>query len=424
MSVQYRAGQGSAGQGRTSSTKAAPDLENLPGADFYDVEALLNAAEQAKLVQLRDFLAAEVAPHAVGWWNDAEFPAHILPKIAALGLAAPDRRQFSHLFTGLVVAEMTRVDTSLATFFLVHHDLFVQALSDFGSDEQKDRMLPDAVSLHSTGAFALTEPEHGSDVAGGMVTTALKVENDGGTHWVLNGAKRWIGNGTFCQRMLLWAKDAETGQVRGFFLDAELPGVERTKIEHKIALRTVQNANIVLSNVRVEERDRITGVSSFEDTNKLLQGSRISVAWQAVGQQLAAFDVARAYAVERQQFGKPLATFQMVQAQLVKMLGNTTASMAMMVRLAGLQDAAEAAGTQTSGSPTMAQVALAKAHTTGAMRETVAMGRSILGGNGIVSDYKMAKIFADAEAIYTYEGSYEINTLIAGRAITGISAIV
>lgn len=389
----------------------------LPAADFYDFEALLSDAEKSKLAQLRDFLAADVAPYAVGWWNDAEFPAHILPKIAALELAAPDRRQYSHLFTGLVVAEMTRVDTSLATFFLVHHDLFVQALIDFGSDEQKLRLLPDALSLRTTGAFALTEPDHGSDVAGGMATTARRVTDDGGTHWVLNGAKRWIGNGTFCERMLLWARDADTGQVRGFFLDASLPGVVRTKIENKIALRTVQNAHITLTDVRVPEADRIASVNSFEDTNKLLLGSRISVAWQAVGQQLAAFDIARAYAVERQQFGRPLAAFQLIQSQLVTMLGNTTASLAMMVRIAGLQDSSAAGAS-------MAQVALAKAHTTAAMRETVGLGRSILGGNGIVSDYGMAKIFADAEAIYTYEGSHEINTLIAGRAITGVSAIV
>lgn len=390
----------------------------LPEADFYDVEALLSAAEKAKLVQLREFLAAEVEPHAVDWWNDAAFPAHILPKIAALELAAPDRRSFSHLFTGLVVAEMTRVDTSLATFFLVHHDLFVQSLIDFGSAGQQARMLPDALALRATGAFALTEPDHGSDVAGGMSTTARRVVDDAGTHWVVNGAKRWIGNGTFCERMLLWAKDAETGQVRGFFLDANLPGVVRTKIEHKIALRTVQNAHILLDNVRVEECDRIAGENSFRDTNRLLLGSRVSVAWQAVGQQLAAFDVARAYAVERQQFGRPIASFQLVQDQLVRMLGNLTSSMAMMMRLAALQDAAD------DGLPTMAQVALAKAHTTAAMRETVALGRSILGGNGIVSDYKMAKIFADAEAIYTYEGSHQINTLIVGRAVTGVSAIV
>ncbi|POH61194.1 acyl-CoA dehydrogenase family protein [Arthrobacter glacialis] len=398
----------------------------LPGADFYGFAAALSADEQAKLAQLRVFLATEVTPHAVGWWNNAEFPAQILPKIAALELAAPDRRRFSHLFTGLVVAEMTRADTSLATFFLVHHDLFVQALIDFGTPEQKERMLPDAISLRSTGAFALTEPDHGSDVAGGMVTTARRVIDDSGTHWVVNGAKRWIGNGTFCDRMLLWAKDADTGQVRGFFLDATLPGVTRTKIENKIALRTVQNAHITLVDVRVPEHDRLASVNSFEDINKLLLSSRISVAWQAVGQQLAAFDVARAYAVERKQFGKPLAAFQMIQDQLVKMLGNATSSLAMMVRIAALQDGApgSTASAGSAAGPTMAQVALAKAHTTAAMRETVAMGRSILGGNGIVSDFGMAKIFADAEAIYTYEGSHQINTLIAGRAITGVSAIV
>lgn len=391
------------------------NLDGLPTADFYDFEASLSPAEADKLAQLRAFLDEQVMPHAVDWWNAAEFPAHILPKLAELDLAAPDRQQYSHLFTGLVVAQMTRADTSLATFFLVHHDLFVQALFGFGSKEQKDRLLDDAIALRTTGAFALTEPDHGSDVAGGMVTTAHKVTDSEGEHWILNGAKRWIGNGTFCAHMLLWAKDADSGVVRGFILGASLEGITRTKIENKIALRTVQNAHILLENVRVDERDRLAGIGSFSDTNQLLETSRISVAWQAVGQQLAAFDVAREYALARLQFGRPIASFQLIQDQLVKMLGNATSSMAMMARIAALQD---------SGMVTMAQVALAKAHTTAAMRETVALGRSILGGNGIVSDYRMAKIFADAEAIYTYEGSHEINTLIAGRAITGISAIV
>jgi glutaryl-CoA dehydrogenase len=319
---------------------------------------------------------------------------------------------YSHLFTGLLIAEMTRTDTSLATFFLVHHDLFVESLHQFGTQEQKDRLLADAMALRITGAFALTEPEHGSDVAGGMATTARR----SGSDWILNGSKRWIGNGTFCDYMLLWARDADTGQVRGFVLDASSAGVQRTRIEHKTALRTVQNANIQLTEVRVPERDRFPGIDTFQDTNQLLLGSRLMVAWQAVGQQLAAFDVARAYAVERRQFGRPLASFQLVQQQLVQMLGNATASLAMMARLAQLQD--ERGGVQ------MEQVALAKAFTTTRMRETVALGRNLLGGNGILTDYRMARIFSDAEAIYTYEGSYEINTLIAGRAITGVSAIL
>ncbi|WP_285320407.1 acyl-CoA dehydrogenase family protein [Pseudarthrobacter sp. lyk4-40-TYG-27] len=398
---------------------SSPDIPDLPAADFFAVESMLGQAERNKLAELRDFLAADVAPYAGDWWNKAEFPAHILPKLAALELSTPAHRGYSNLFAGLVIAEMTRVDTSLATFFLVHHDLFVESLHAFGSPDQKRRLLADASNLRITGAFALTEPLHGSDVAGGMETRARRISSgtgeadDAGDTWVLNGAKRWIGNGTFCDHMLVWARDEADGSVRGFIVDAGLPGVSRSRIENKIALRTVQNADIVFSDVRVPEADRFSGISSFEDTKELLRSSRIMVAWQTVGQQLAAFDVARQYAVERQQFGRPLAHFQLIQQQLVTMLGNTVASMGMMAGIARLQD---------EGAAGMPQVALAKSYLSARMRETVALGRSILGGNGIVTDYRMAKIFADAEAIYTYEGSFEVNTLIVGRAITGVSA--
>ncbi len=399
-------------------------LGELPSADFFDFESLLSQHEQRKLQELREFVAVEIAPHAAAWWNNAEFPAHILPKLAALRLSTPAQRGYSHLFAGLVIVEMTRVDASIATFFMVHHDLFVESLYEFGSEEQKGRFLDDAANLRTTGAFALTEPLHGSDVAGGMETTARRVKNASGDYWILNGAKRWIGNGTFCDYMLVWARDEQDGAIRGFIVDATLPGVARTRIENKIALRTVQNADITFTDVRIPEADRFAAISSFTDTKHLLRGSRIMVAWQAVGQQLAAFDVARQYAVERLQFGRQLAAFQLVQQQLVQMLGNAVACMGMMVRIAQLQENSHPGphGTLHSGAD-MAQVALAKSYTTARMRETVALGRSILGGNGIVTDYGMAKIFADSEAIYTYEGSYEINSLIAGRAVTGVSAI-
>ncbi|AOY72752.1 acyl-CoA dehydrogenase family protein [Arthrobacter sp. TES] len=402
--------------------------EELPAADFFDFESLLSVQEQRKLKELRAFLDTQIAPYAGQWWDRAEFPEHILPKLAALRLSAPAQRGYTHLFAGLVIAEMTRVDTSIATFFMVHHDLFVESLYDFGSDAQQDRYLDDASNLRTTGAFALTEPDHGSDVAGGMETTARRVarpESDGGDYWVINGAKRWIGNGTFCDYMLVWAKDEGDGSIRGFIVDASLPGITRTRIENKVALRTVQNADIRFEDVQVLEADRFEGISSFADTNHLLRGSRIMVAWQAVGQQLAAFDIARQYAVERTQFGRPLARFQLIQQQLVNMLGNATASMGMMVRIAQLQEGifTDAHGLRHGGAD-MAQVALAKAYCSARMRETVAMGRSILGGNGIVTDFGMAKVFADAEAIFTYEGSFEINSLIVGRAVTGHSAIV
>ncbi|MDQ4503011.1 acyl-CoA dehydrogenase family protein [Sinomonas sp. ASV322] len=393
----------------------------LPSADYYDVEALLDVRERAKLAELREFLAAEVAPNAQGWWDREEFPFGLLPKLGALQLSAPHRTlpgrpAYSRLFHGLVIAELTRADTSIATFFMVHHDLFVEGLHEFGTPAQRDRYLADAAALRTTGAFALTEPEHGSDVAGGLALTARR-DGDG---WVLDGAKRWIGNGTFADHLLVWARESGAGDggtpgaVRCFIVAGDSPGLTRTKIEHKIALRTVQNAVLTFDGVRVAEADRLPGISSFDEARTMLLSSRLLVAWQAVGLQLAAFDVARRYAVEREQFGRPIASFQLVQGQLTHMLGNATASMAMLVQLARLQE---------SGEATMPRVALAKAWATARARETVALGRGILGGNGIVTDYRMAKIFADAEAVYTYEGTFEVNTLIAGRDATGISAI-
>ena len=394
----------------------------LPAADYYDVERRLSAPERAKLAELREFLAAEVAPHAVGWWEREEFPHAILPRLAELGLSTPHRHGYSRLFTGLVIAELTRTDTSLATFFMIHHDLFVEGLYEFGTPAQRERYLADATALRATGAFALTEPEHGSDVARGLTTTARRERGEDGDVWVLDGAKRWIGNGTFADHLLVWAREigapggagGRARALRAFIVPGDAPGLARRRIEHKTALRTVQNADLTFDGVRVPEADRLQGVSGFEDARTMLLGSRLLVAWQAVGQQFAAFDLARAYAIGREQFGRPLAGFQLVQAQLVQMLGNATASMAMLAELAALQE---------QGAATMPRVALAKSWASARMRETVSLGRGILGGNGILADRGMGKVFADAEAIYTYEGTFEVNTLIVGRDVTGVSAI-
>ncbi|MFI5084661.1 MAG: acyl-CoA dehydrogenase family protein [Actinomycetales bacterium] len=394
--------------------KAAVDPNNLPYAngDFYDFEGLLNDAERERLQVIRDFLAKEVKPIAVDCWNRAEFPMDLIPKLAELDVMSPIRRQgYSSVFAGLMHAEFTRADTSIATFMGVHDGLFTGSIEVLASEEQKAAWLPDIYAMKKIGAFGLTEPLGGSDVAGGTRTTARK----DGNRWILNGAKRWIGNATFSDWVVIFARDVADNQVKAFMVDTSTEGYSATKIENKIALRTVQNADIVLDNVVVPDEFKLAGGNSFRDTNKVLKVTRLGVAWQAVGQQMAAFDVARRYAVERQQFGRPLASFQLVQDQLVQILGNTVASVGMMVRLAQLEDEGVAKDEQST---------LAKAFTTARMRESVALGRSILGGNGIVTDYEMAKIFSDAEAIYSYEGTHEINTLVTGRAITGISAIV
>ncbi|MFC8410619.1 acyl-CoA dehydrogenase family protein [Arthrobacter sp. 1P04PC] len=395
-------------------SKAAIDVNNLPYADgdFFAFEQLLSAKERDRLAEVREFLAREVKPIAVDCWNRAEFPMDLIPKLAEIDLVSPVKRQgYSNLFAGILHAETTRADTSIATFMGVHDGLFTGSIEALASEEQQEAWLPEIYSMKKIGAFGLTEPLGGSDVAGGTRTTARRE----GDHWVLNGAKRWIGNATFSDWVVIYARDVEDNQVKGFLVDTKTEGYGATKIENKISLRTVQNADITLENVVVPDFFKLANANSFRDTNKVLKVTRLSVAWQAVGQQLAAFDVARRYAVERSQFGRPIASFQLVQNQLVQMLGNTVSSMGMMVRLSQLEDAGQAKDEQS---------ALAKAFTTARMRETVAIGRSLLGGNGIVSDYEMAKVFSDAEAIYSYEGTHEINTLVTGRAITGISAIV
>lgn len=394
--------------------KAELDINNLPYADgdFFAFEQLLSDKERDRLIEIRTWLDREVRPIAVDCWNRGEFPMELIPKLAELDVMSPVHRQgYSNLFAGIVHAEFTRADTSIATFMGVHDGLFTGSIEALASEEQKEAWLPDIYAMKKIGAFGLTEPLGGSDVAGGTRTTAQK---DGDT-WILNGAKRWIGNATFSDYVVIYARDVADNQVKAFLVDTTLPGYRATKIENKISLRTVQNADIVLENVVVPDSHKLAGGNSFRDTNKVLKVTRLAVAWQAVGQQLAAFDVARRYAVERHQFGRPLASFQLVQEQLVKILGNAVSSMGMMVRLSQLEDAGVAKDEQS---------ALAKAFTTARMRESVAIGRSLLGGNGIVTDYEIAKIFADAEAIYSYEGTYEINTLVTGRAITGISAIV
>jgi len=395
-------------------SKAAIDIHNLPYADgdFFAFEQLLSSKEQDRLAEVREFLAREVRPIAVDCWNRAEFPMELIPKLAEIDLVSPVRRQgYSNLFAGILHAEATRADTSIATFMGVHDGLFTGSIEALASQEQQEAWLPDIYSLKKIGAFGLTEPLGGSDVAGGTRTTARRV----GGNWILNGAKRWIGNATFSDWVVIYARDVDDNQVKGFLVDTKTEGYSATKIENKISLRTVQNADIVLDNVVVPDFFKLANANSFRDTNKVLKVTRLAVAWQAVGQQLAAFDVARRYAVERTQFGRPIASFQLVQNQLVQILGNAVSSMGMMVRLSQLEDAGQAKDEQS---------ALAKAFTTARMRESVALGRSILGGNGIVTDFEMAKVFADAEAIYSYEGTHEINTLVTGRAITGISAIV
>jgi glutaryl-CoA dehydrogenase len=306
---------------------------------------------------------------------------------------------------------MGRVDAGVATFVGVQSGLAMGSIDVGGSPEQRAEWLPRLADGSVLAAFGLTEPYSGSDSARGLRTTARR----SGDGWVLNGAKRWIGNATFADVVVIFAKDQADGQVKGFLVDTASPGFRATRIEGKVALRSVQNADLELEGVRVPEERRLQRIESFRDVATVLRLTRCEVAWQAVGVAIGAYEAALAYAKERVQFGRPIASHQLVQDLLVRSIANITTSIALCLRASELQDR----GVQHDE-----HSALAKAVATQRMRETVGYAREILGGNGIVLDKGVAKFFADAEAIYSYEGTREMNTLIVGRALTGVQAFV
>ena len=390
-------------------------LGPLPG-DFYGYADLLTPDERDTLARVRAFLAERVAPIAEEYWERAEFPHHLVPEIAALeiaglGIEFPDRKPARRLLTSFIAAEIARVDASIGTFFGVHANLAMGTIDLCGSPEQRDRWLPRMRAMELIGSFGLSEPHGGSDVARGLETSARR----DGDHWVLDGAKRWIGNATFADLNVIWARDEDDGEVKGFVVEKGTPGFHPRKIERKLALRSVENADIQLDGCRVPEENRLARANSFRDTNRVLRATRGGVAWSAVGAMMGTFELARDYALARKQFGRPIAGFQLVQEHLATIVGNTTASLGMAVRIAQLQD---------EGTLRDEQAALAKQVCTTRLRESVARAREIFGGNGIVLDHRIGKVFNDAEALYSYEGTREINTLIVGRAVTGIGAFV
>ncbi|MEU4252841.1 acyl-CoA dehydrogenase family protein [Amycolatopsis sp. NPDC026612] len=390
-------------------------FETHPG-DFYGFENLLPETERGIVLRVREFLRTQVAPIINDHWARAEFPFGIIDgfrelDIAGLmydGLAA---HRGTRLLTGFLALEICRCDPSVNTFYGVHTGLAMGSIHRCGSDEQRERWLPSMARLERIGAFALTEPHGGSDVAGGLETTARR----DGESWVLDGEKKWIGNATFADLVIVWARDVEDGHVKGFVVEKDTPGFRPAKIEGKIALRAVQNADIVLDGCRVPEENRLQRANSFRDTSDVLRQTRGGVAWGSVGCMMAAYELALAYAKERQQFGRPIAKFQLIQDHLATMLGNVTSSLALVVRLAQLQD---------EGVTKDEHAAMAKSVVTTRMRETVALAREVFGGNGILLENDVARFFADAEALYSYEGTREINQLIVGRAVTGMGAFV
>jgi len=398
-----------------SSGKEKRELPPING-DFYDMDSKLNDSDRKLQVQVREFMETEVKPIVNKYWLRDEFPFEIVPKLAALNICGYTYEGYgcaggSSLMEGIIAAEIARVDASVATFFGVQSGLAMGSIYICGSEEQKQEWLPKMQRMEVIGAFGLTEPEVGSGAAGGLTTTCKKT-SDG---WVLNGQKKWIGNSTFSDITIVWARDTDDGEVKGFILRKDNPGFSVEKIKDKMALRIVQNGLITLDNCIVAESDRLQNANSFKDTGKVLQMTRAGVAWMAVGCARGAYENALDYTRKRKQFGKPIASFQLIQNHLVEMLSNLTAMQTLVFRLSELQDAGQLRDEHAS---------LAKVFCSLRTRDIVSKAREVMGGNGILLEYNVARFLADAEAIYSYEGTKEINSLIVGRSITGFSAFV
>jgi alkylation response protein AidB-like acyl-CoA dehydrogenase len=392
-------------------------IEGAPvTSDFYDLEGLLDDDDRALLYRVRSFMDEQVEPVINDYWTRGRTPLELIPAMAELGIAGTPYRGYgcpgrSSLTDGMIAMELSRGDPSMATFMGVHGGLAMGSIYLCGSEEQEQRWLPPMAAMELIGAFGLTEPDHGSDIARGIQTTARR----DGDSWVLDGKKKWIGNASFADLIVIWAVNTEDDKVLGFVVEKDTPGFTAVDLEDKIALRAVQNAEITLDGVRVPEENRLQGATSFRSTADVLRMTRASVAWSAVGCSRGAYEHALRYAKSRTQFGKPIVEFQLVQDLLVRMLGNITASAAMCARVSQLQDAGRMGDEHAS---------LAKAFCTVRMRETVGWARELMGGNGILLENHVGRYVADAEAIYSYEGTREVNTLIVGRAITGSSAII
>lgn len=383
------------------------------GTDFFKIADQLTATERDYLDRTRAFVDDEVLPVINDYWERAEFPRPLIDKLARVGIVGDGISgygcpELNPMSNGLITMELNRGDGSLGTFVGVQAGLAMQSIAKLGSEEQKQRWLPAMARLEALGAFALTEPDHGSD----SVALETSARRDGDT-WLLNGQKKWIGNGTLADVIVVWARDISDGQVKGFLVEKDAAGYDAKRIDGKVSLRSVWQAHITLSDVRVSEADRLPYANSFKDTGRVLAGTRAGVAWAALGHATAAYEIAVGYCTQRRQFGKPLVAFQIVQERLVKMLAEVCSMQLYCLRLARLQE---------EGALTDTIAAIAKMNNTSKARQVISEARDLLGGNGILLDFHVMRHLADMEALHTYEGTETIQTLIVGRDITGVGA--
>jgi glutaryl-CoA dehydrogenase len=397
----------------TTATMPYEHLGDALATDYFHVRHQFTDEQWEHFIATRRFVDTEVLPSINAYWEAAELPWPLMRRLADLGLYGEDIEGYgcpgmSPLARGLVNMELHRGDGSLGTFLGVQSGLAMKTIAMLGSEEQKDRWLPALARLDSIGAFALTEPAHGSDSV--ALETSARREGD---EWVLDGAKRWIGNGSIADVIVVWARSTEDGQVKGFLVEKDMPGFEAATIAGKGATRAIWQADIRLDGVRVPDASRLPGAERFKDAGRVLVTTRGTCAWSALGHAVAAYDAALTYSKQRTQFGKPLCSFQIVQERLVRMLSEVTSMQLYCMQLARLEE---------DGRLTDTIAGLAKLHNTRKARQVIAEARDMLGGNGVLLENHVIRHMGDIEVVHTFEGTETMQTLIVGRDITGVGA--
>ncbi|GAA4395954.1 acyl-CoA dehydrogenase family protein [Tsukamurella soli] len=420
MSTDVRSSNADAATGAAPHSRAVTsDIGRYRHTDFFAMSDFLTEDERASRDAVSAFVDDEILPNINHYVENAEFPFPLVSRWAELGFVGGSVKGYgcpglTPLAEGVIAMQLARGDGSIALINSVHSGLNCHVIDMLGSEEQKQRWLPSMARCEKLSAFALTEPDHGSDV----VRMSTSAHRDG-DHWVLNGAKRWIGLGSFADLVLVWARDEDDGGVGCFVIERggqeEVEGYHATVMTRKTAMRAMLNADIRLENVRVPVENRLPGATTFADCNRCLTKSRQSIAWDGLGHAIAAYESALAYVLQREQFGRPLAKFQLIQDKLANMVADITGMQMVCVRLAQLQ---------AEGRVKLEHAALAKLQTAAGARRVCAMARDMLGGNGVLLDYHVARHHSDVEGLYTFEGTDTVQALIVGRAVTGMSAFV
>ena len=388
------------------------------GTDFYLMDDFLTAEDRALRLKVRSFVDKDLLPVINGYWERAEFPFELIPKLAALGIVGTTIQGYgcpglSRLAAGIVAAEVSRGDGSVNTFLGVQSGLAMGTINMLGSEEQKERWLPSMAALDKIGAFALTEPEHGSD----SVALETSARREGDTY-IINGRKRWIGNASMADVVVIFARDEADAKVKAFVMERNADGgypdgYSTEVITGKIGKRAILQPDISIDNLRVPAENQLLGCRSFKDVTRVLTSTRSGASWESLGHAMAAYEIAVDYAKTRQQFGKPIGSFQLVQNKLANMLAELTAMQLICFRLAVLAEDGRMTGPMAS---------LAKMHTAQKARWICSEARDMLGGNGVLLENHVARHMTDMEVVSTYEGTDSIQSLLVGRQITGLSA--